>query len=130
MCVSSKFRSKKGGGVGGSHTTLVDTPLNPPLQYIILLCIDMKYLYESAILGTPRDVPKGYSRVTNVSVLRGPNFCKHCLCAPCVPDFLRGACAPPPPPSPPSSCLRKKAYALQKILEMSSTLGVWQDEDY
>ena len=35
----------------------------------------MKYLYESAILGTPRDVPKGYSRVENVSVLRGPNFC-------------------------------------------------------
>ena len=30
----------------------------------------MKYLYESAILGTPRDVPKGYSRVENVSVLR------------------------------------------------------------
>ena len=22
------------------------------------------------------------------------------------------------------------AYALQKILEMSSTMGVWQDEDY
>ena len=35
----------------------------------------MKYLYEFAILVTPRDVPKGYSRVENVSVLRGPNFC-------------------------------------------------------
>ena len=79
-----------------------------------------KYLYESAILGTPRDVPKGYSRVEDVAVLHGPNFSKHCLCASCVmrksPDFLRDACDPHP-----ANSEKRDTYALQKILEMSST---------
>ena len=73
----------------------------------------MKYLYESAILGTPRDVPKGYSRVENVSVLRGPNFYKHCLCVPCVtwkpPDFLRGVCDPHPANSEKGICFTKNS---------------------
>ena len=43
MCVS-KFRSKKGGGGGGggAHTTFVDIPLNPPLQYSYFIV----YRYE------------------------------------------------------------------------------------
>ena len=74
----------------------------------------MKYLYESAILGTPRDVPKGYSRVENVSVLRGPNFCISTACAPLVtwklPDFLRGACDPHPANSEKRHMLYKKFW--------------------
>ena len=46
--------------------------------------------------------PKGYrqSQTRDYPVLRGQNFCRYCLCSPCVidlpPDFLCGYCSPHP----------------------------------
>ena len=81
-----------------------------------------KYSQQWIALGTPRDVPKGYSRAEDVPVLRGSNHCRHCLCSPCIvtkpSNFLRGSCDPHPANS------REEAYAVQEVLEVSEHPGI------
>ena len=72
--------------------------------------------------------PNGYRQSRACPVLRGQNFCPHCLCSPCVialpPEFLRGYCSPHPAND-------EKRYRLYRLFwALLSTLGVWRDEEY
>ena len=74
--------------------------------------------------------PRGYQHSTSYPVLRGPNHCQYCLCAPCVirfpppPEFLRGSCCPHPANAEKRYTLYRKFWGLLK------DLGVWRDESY
>ena len=72
--------------------------------------------------------PNGYRQSGNVPVLRGQNFCRYCLCSPCVidlpPDFLRGYCSPHPAND-------EKRYRLYRLFwGLLNSLGVWTDDEY
>ena len=61
-------------------------------------------------------------------MLRGPNHCSYCLCAPCVvqlpPDFLRGTCAP-------HATNNEKRHRLYHLFwKLLKDLGVWRDTEY
>ena len=75
-----------------------------------------------------RDVPRGYTNLSEVPVHRGPNHCLNCLCAPCIieqpPDFLRGSCDPHP------ANAEKRHMLYKKFWQCLNTLGVWRDEEY
>ena len=72
--------------------------------------------------------PKGYHQSRDYPVLRGHNFCRYCLCSPCVielpPDFLRGYCSPHPAND-------EKRHRLYRLFwALLNTLGVWRDDEY
>jgi len=61
-------------------------------------------------------------------VLRGPNHCSHCLCAPCVvdmpPDFLKGSCDAHP------ANAEKRHRLYRMFWRLLNDLCVWQDPEY
>ena len=72
--------------------------------------------------------PKGYCQSCDYPVLRGQNFCCHCLYSPCVidlpPDFLHGHCSPHPAND-------KKQHGLYHLFwALLSTLGMWRDDEH
>ena len=61
-------------------------------------------------------------------VLRGPDHCHYCLCAPCViqlpPDFLRGSASP-------HAANDEKRYRLYRFFwKLLSDVGLWCNEEY
>ena len=75
-----------------------------------------------------RDVPFGYGSLQEAPILRGPQHCPKCLCAPCViarpPNFLRGSCDPHEANAEKRHCLYRKFWRCLR------GLGVWADEEY
>ena len=72
--------------------------------------------------------PRGYRENPQYPVLRGPDHCHYCLCAPCViqllPDFLRGSASPHPAND-------DKRYRLYHFFwKLLSDVGLWHDEEY
>ena len=78
--------------------------------------------------GTVRDLPLGYPAIGDAPLLRGPNHCRRCLCAPCIilkpPDFLRGSCDPHP------ANAEKRHMLYRKFWRCLKNLGVWQNGEY
>ena len=85
-------------------------------------------LFKFLAMAPVRDVPRGYARLVDVPILRGPNHCPKCFCAPCMiqrpPDFLRGSCDPHP------ANAEKRHLLYKKFWRCLNTLGVWRDEEY
>ena len=76
----------------------------------------------------PRDVPLGYRQLSGAPVHRGANYCRDCLCSPCIiqcpPDYLWGSCGPHP------ANAEKRHTLYRKFWRSLKALGVWHDEDY
>ena len=74
------------------------------------------------------DHPRGYQSSPHVPVLRGDDYCQHCLCSPCIinvpPDYLRDRCGPHPA----NDEKRHRLYGL--FWRTLKDLGVWRDEEY
>jgi hypothetical protein len=72
--------------------------------------------------------PNGYRQSRDYPVIRGQNFCRYCLCSPCVidlpPDFLGRYCSPHPAND-------EKRYRLYRLFwGLLNSLGVWRDDEY
>ena len=82
--------------------------------------------FDKYIAMAFKNHPRRYQHSTSYPVLRGPNHCQYCLCAPCVirfpPEFLRGSCSPHPANAEKRYTLYRKFWGLLK------DLGVWRDE--
>ena len=72
--------------------------------------------------------PYSYQENPQYPLLRGPNHCHYCLCAPCViqlpPDFLRGSASPHPAND-------EKRHRLYRFLwRLLNDMGLWRDDEY
>ena len=87
-------------------------------------------LYHRFLLfiAVARDLPLGYRLARDAPLLRGGDFCRYCLLAPCIivkpPEFLRGSCDPHP------ANAEKRHMLYRKFWRCLKALGVWRDEEY